>query len=269
MLIRDFLSERTGDYPVAQQLFAECINNLLQVVATGISLFDHSTCYTLLDFLEEALVLLARFDRSTGREEMLLNLDFWTSVWQKMLSSQNTTTEIRLYSFLYTVWNTVICGRGWKEKICMDLLLDRDIFESRFNHWCPIVRAYYMRLICWRVARHDGDYASVDVEVLETLLDRLRGTWSHYLFLRGLSELRKAPFPSTSPCYPVPSRRLVIVRTDGTGESGYRSPFVRRHFSDERLHRLRLFSAETRLDILAYRHRFEARLIHVRLRIRF
>ncbi|KAF2487986.1 hypothetical protein BDY17DRAFT_290066 [Neohortaea acidophila] len=214
MLIRDFLSERTVDHPIARQLFAESFNDLLHVCTTGTSLFDHSACYTLLDFLEEALVILARFDRANEHRRSVLGLEFWKDAWKKMISSQNTMTEIRLYSFLYTIWNTVICESGWKADVCFDLLLAPEIFERTFSHWCPMVRAYFMRLLCWRVARHDGDYSSVDVDIFETLVERLGEIWSHHLFLRGLNELQDTVPVATNPCHPFPSRRLLIVRTD-------------------------------------------------------
>jgi hypothetical protein len=43
---------------------------------------------------------------------------------------------------------------------------------------------------------------------------RLRATWSHYLFDKQASdEANKLP-PSTAPCHPAPGRRLLIIRND-------------------------------------------------------
>ena len=220
MLIRDFLSERAVDHPIARQLFAELFNDLLQTAARGTSMFDHAACYTLLDFLEEALILLVRFEQLHDSEGTLINPDFWKSVCKKMIGSQNTMTEIRLYSFLYTVWNTVVCDLGRKSDLCFGLLLDPEIFESRFNHWCPMVRAYFMRLLCWRVGRCDGKASAGDIEIWETLLERLQTTWCSYLFLREQAEAQKALLPATSPSNPAPSRRLLIIRTDPQVNTG-------------------------------------------------
>lgn len=214
MLIRDFLSERTADHPVARELFAESFNDILQTAARGISVFDHAACYTLLDFLEEALVILVRYEHLKQSEGTLINSDFWQEVCKKMIGSHNTMTEVRLYAFLYTIWHTVIADLGRKADLCLGLLLEPEIFESRFNHWCPMVRAYYMRLICWRVGRYDGELARGDVLIYETLLERLQSTWSHYLFLRSKAEREHALLPPTNPCNPAPSRRLLIIRTD-------------------------------------------------------
>ncbi|KAF2167182.1 hypothetical protein M409DRAFT_66218 [Zasmidium cellare ATCC 36951] len=213
MLIRDFLSERTADHPVAREVFAQSFNDLLQAAARGTSMFDHSACYTLLDFLEEALVILVRYEQLRETEGPLLNSDFWHLVCRKMIDSENTMTEIRLYAFLYTIWNMVVANKYRKANLCMELLLDPDVFESRFNHWCPMVRAYYMRLLCWRVGRHDGEDGT-DIELLDTLEWRLQTTWSHYVFLEEKASHEETLRPVTNPCNPAPGRRLVIVRTD-------------------------------------------------------
>jgi hypothetical protein len=64
---------------------------------------------------------------------------------------------------LYSVWTTVVGDESRKAELCLDFLLEPEFFESRFNHWCPMVRAYFMRLLCWRIARHDGEETDSDV----------------------------------------------------------------------------------------------------------
>lgn len=220
MLIRDFISERAAAHPLARQLFAESFNDLLQSATRGTSIFDHSACYTLLDFLEEALVILVRFEHLESSRGPLLNAEFWATVCKKMASSENTLTEIRLYTFLYTIWNPLASDPERKADLCMTFLLDSDIFESRFNHWCPMVRAYYMRLLCWRVGRFDGEPAKREVEVLGAMHEHLSLTWSHYLWLREDATKRRALLPPTNPCNPAPSRRLLIIRTDAPTNVG-------------------------------------------------
>ncbi|EMC92722.1 hypothetical protein BAUCODRAFT_76971 [Baudoinia panamericana UAMH 10762] len=212
MLIRDFLSERSAEHPVAREFFAESFNDLLHTTAKGTSLFDHAACYTLLDFLEEVLVILSRYEHISGKA--IIDSAFWQSVCKKMISSHNTLTEIRLYAFLYTVWNTVVCDLGRKKNLCLGLLLDPEIFDSTFNHWCPMVRAYFMRLLCWRVGRYDGYPQEVDIVILETMLQRLHANWSHYLYLREDASKRRMLLPPTNPCNPAPGRRMLIIRTD-------------------------------------------------------
>lgn len=213
MLIRDFLSDRTVDHPIARDLFAQSFNRLLQAATRGTSMFDHNACSTLLDFLEEALVILVRYEHVRD-EGSLIDSCFWQTVCRKMIDSENTMTEIRLYAFLHTMWNVLVPDNDRKPAMCMNVLLDPELFESRFNHWCPMVRAYFMRLICWRVARYDGEEHDGDLGILEAIQERLQTTWSHYLFLCNQAEREQGLHPVTVPCNPAPGRRLLIVRTD-------------------------------------------------------
>ncbi|KAF7194836.1 hypothetical protein HII31_03857 [Pseudocercospora fuligena] len=220
MLIRDFLSERTADHPIARELFAQSFNDLLHAAARGTSMFDHSACYTLLDLLEEALIIMIRYESLNTNSTPLVDSDFWQTVCRKMIDSENTMTEIRLYAFLFTIWNMVVADTGRKIDLCVNLLLDPDVFESRFNHWCPMVRAYYMRLLCWRVGRYDGEEGNCDLTILEMMQDRLQKTWSHYLYLSDEASRMNKLQPETGPCHPAPGRRLLIVRTDNIVSSG-------------------------------------------------
>lgn len=233
MLIRDFLSERASEYPFARRLFAESFARLLQACARGISVYSHLACYTLCDFLEEAFPIIIRYEQMHPSTNPLIDTNFWMYVCKRMILSQNTMTEIRLFAFLFTIWSTVNSSPERKAKFCMELLLDQEVFEKTFNHWCPMVRAYYMRLLCWRLGRHDGEATSSDKYVpslqrlhtalanhmcyrliLETLLQRLQVVWSHFLWQRQQAAGGKTLPPSTTPCNPAPGRRLLIIRTD-------------------------------------------------------
>ncbi|KAG9903748.1 DUF1765-domain-containing protein, partial [Aureobasidium melanogenum] len=214
MLIRDFLSERASEHPFARQLFAESFASLLQAGARGISVYNHLACYTLCDFLEEAFAIIVRYEQMHPSQSCLVDTDFWIDVCKRMVFSQNTMTEIRLFAFLYTIWSTVNSSPDRKTKICIDLLLDQEVFDKTFNHWCPMVRAYYMRLLCWRVGRYDGEESSGDKLIFQTLLQRLQVVYSHFLWQRQQAAQGKMLPPSTTPCNPAPSRRLLIIRTD-------------------------------------------------------
>lgn len=50
--------------------------------------------------------------------------------------------------------------------------------------------------------------------IFETLLDRLRSVWRHYLWLKEDASNKRTFLPSTVPCNPAPGRRLLVVRTD-------------------------------------------------------
>jgi hypothetical protein len=50
-----------------------------------------------------------------------------------------------------------------KEALCLEWLLSEEVFVRFFTHWCPMVRAYYMRLLCWRICRDAGSPNELDV----------------------------------------------------------------------------------------------------------
>lgn len=213
MLIRDFLSERSSHYLTARHMFAEAFGQLLKASARRFSIYDSNACYTLCDFLEEAFVILIRYEQLTSQNSVL-DWPFWLSVCRLMAASHNTTTEMKLYAFLYSIWSTVIIDDRRKTDLCLDFLLEEEFFESRFNHWCPMVRSYFMRLVCWRIARYDGEGMDCDLDILKALSARLRSIWAHYLWLRDEAELRNTVPPSTAPCNPAPGRKLLIIRND-------------------------------------------------------
>ncbi|KAI4927868.1 hypothetical protein J4E85_006381 [Alternaria conjuncta] len=214
MLIRDFLSERNSHLHIARRMFADSFARLLQAQARKISIYDNSACYTLCDFLEEALIIMVRYEQHDSDQHAVMDWPFWLTVFKAMAASHNTATEIKLYAFLYSSWCTLVMDERRKAGLCLDFLLEPAFFESRFNHWCPMVRSYFMRLICWRVARYDGNETDTEVAIKKALSDRLRSIWSHYLWLQEEAERKQIVYPSTQACNPAPGRRFLIIRND-------------------------------------------------------
>lgn len=153
MLIRDFLSERNSHLHTPRRMFAESFGCLLKAAARKVSIYDNNACYTLCDFLEEAFVILVRYEQLDPHRHIVVDFPFWLSVCKQMTASQNTATEIKLYAFLYSTWSTLAAEESRRTSLCLDFLLEPEFFESRFNHWCPMVRSYFMRLLCWSTLR--------------------------------------------------------------------------------------------------------------------
>ena len=162
MLLRDCLLGNAAMTPRAQELFANSYECLIKAVACQTSRFDHFACFTLCDFLEEALVIFVRFCESSDAASTSLDWPFWIEVFQLMMASNNSMTEIRLCALLYSLWGTITGDEARRKAVCLDWLLGEHIFQRQFNHWCPMVRAYYMRLLVWRVGRLDGAASEVN-----------------------------------------------------------------------------------------------------------
>lgn len=215
MLVRDFLADRASDAEeAAQRSFAESFLISVKVSTKKVSLYDHNACFILCDFIEELLSIYIRYHTSDTLQVDFIDWMFWLDVCKKMLESENTVTEIRLLSFIYTTWNMLTATDSRKETICLDWLLSEVTFEKFFMHWCPMVRAYFMRLLVWRICRCENGVAQLKEKVLTTVSNRLKKIWSYYLYQKQIAIKNKKPRPSSAPCHPAPGRRLLIIRND-------------------------------------------------------
>lgn len=162
ILLRDFLSGASTATDKGREVFAATFELLLKASARRISVFDHDGCFTLCDFMEEALVIMDRYHQTSDSTNLALDWPFWLEVMRKLMESQNTMTEIRLYALLYSLWGMIVLDEARKSEICLEWLLREEFFQAQFNHWCPMVRAYFMRVLCWRVARVEGNGSELD-----------------------------------------------------------------------------------------------------------
>lgn len=162
MLLRDFLSEHSAEHPTAQKTFAGTFSRIVQASAHKTSLYDHHACFVLCDFMEESVQIFVRYQGANPTEPDRVDWFLWMKVCQKMLESHNTMTQIRLFAFLFSLWNMITNDPRRKEVIALNWLLEEVTFTKFFSHWCPMVRAYYMRLLCWRLCRDDGEASVLD-----------------------------------------------------------------------------------------------------------
>ncbi|RKF59529.1 putative protein family upf0592 protein [Erysiphe neolycopersici] len=209
-LLRDFLYERPSENEKARITFGQLFEKMMQAAAKKTSIFDHNACFILCDFMEEALNIYVHFQEASK----FIDWRFWLDVCQKILESENTMSEIRLFALIYCVWDIITADDRRKEVLCLDWLLTEKFFDKYFNHWCPMIRAYYMRLLCWRVCRNNGESSDLDIKIFHTVFIRVRSNWEYHLHMKFQAETNNSSLPSTSPCLPAPGRRLLIIRND-------------------------------------------------------
>ncbi len=213
MLVRDFLA-RPYEQEEAQQAFAEAFSRSLKTAAKKTSLYNHSACLILCDFLEELWPIYAKYHRTNDHDMDLIDWRFWLDAWHRMLDSSNNFTVIRLFTFIYTIWDDLKAVDSRLEAVCLEWLLHEDTFEKFFLSWCPMMRAYYMRLLAWRVCRFDGTATQLDTEILSTVSDRLKAVLAYYQYQKQAAVRESATIPSSIPCNPAPGRHLLIIRSD-------------------------------------------------------
>ena len=161
-LLRNVLSDSVADHSNARHTFAEAFMSIMKCAAKRTSMYDHEACYALCDFLEEALLIYDCHEDPAQSGTEYVDWPFWFEACKRILSSLNTMSEIRMFAFIFSIWEAVTADPARKESLCLDWLLTEETFNSYFNHWCPMVRAYYMRLLCWRVCRDAGSANEVD-----------------------------------------------------------------------------------------------------------
>ena len=161
-LLRETLAETSLISGVARRGLASTFNSLLRATARRVSVYDQNACFALCDFLEESMVILVRYYRDSHDALSFWDWPFWFDVFQRMALSSNSMIDIRLHSLVYGLWGWLVQNPQRKKDICIRWLLDPTYFYQHFNHWCPMVRAYYMRLLCWRIGRYDGEASDMD-----------------------------------------------------------------------------------------------------------
>lgn len=162
MVLRDILADTSPELFQLREIYAESFGSVVKAAARKISLYDGNACFVLCDFMEELLAIMFRYHQKVPTQQVL-DWSFWLKVCQAMMQSHNSLTEVRLLAFVYSTWNIIIGNEERRRMFCLDWLLDEKFFEKHFNHWCPMVRGYYQRLLCWRMARSDGDASEFDV----------------------------------------------------------------------------------------------------------
>jgi hypothetical protein len=213
-LLKEFLSERSPELENAKHSFAEAFSHIITAAVKRTSLYDNNACFVLCDFLEEALPVYVRYHNSNPLQPELVDWSFWLKVCQRMLESNNTLSEIRLLAFIYTIWRPIVEEPSRRETVSIDWLISEETFNTFFLHWCPMVRAYFMRLLCWRISRYDGEPNQLDENILSIVLRRLNQVWTYYQHQKQVAMEQQKAMPNSTPCAPVPGRRLLITRSD-------------------------------------------------------
>ncbi|KAI0872725.1 hypothetical protein GGS24DRAFT_426227 [Hypoxylon argillaceum] len=226
VLLKNLLSSASVSCGSARYTFAESFLAVMKAAVKHTSQFDHNACFTICDFLEESLVVYNDFVDSSCTPTIHVDWPFWFEVCKKILESNNSMSEIRVLSLIFSIWETIASDQDRKERVCMDWLLTEETFDKLFNNWCPMVRAYYMRLLCWRICRDAGNANDSDAKIFLLVFTRLKTVWGHFLWLKRDIEQKGQLPPSTAPSFPTPGKRFMIIRTEiPTVQSGFIAGF--------------------------------------------
>jgi Protein of unknown function (DUF1765) len=160
ILLQDFVSDSSPELSQVRRMYVDSFMRVLKTASRKTSLFNHSACFVLCDFVEEAAPLVNRYCRKI--KEDIFEWPFWMDVCKQLTRSHNSMTEVRLFAFLFAMWKQWTSNTARYHELCTQFLLHDDYFYTYFSHWNPMVRSYFHRLLCWRLARFNTDPTPVD-----------------------------------------------------------------------------------------------------------
>lgn len=177
VLLKDMLSENAvgGLQAGTRQTFATAFMSILKAATKRTPVFKQAPVLVLVDFFQEVLFAFDAYagytkSDSNGRQgEVDTPIDhvdwkFWLEVCNKILYESNSTmSEIRILSFIFSAWDILVADPARKEEVCIGWLLSEELFDKFFNNYTPMVRAYFMRLLCWRMCRDQGSPTELDM----------------------------------------------------------------------------------------------------------
>lgn len=172
VLLKDILAENSvgGLAPGARDTFATAFMSILKAATKKTPVFRQTPVLMLMEFFHEVLLVFDAYAGYTSPEHKSrqqpdhMDWQFWFDVLHKVLFDSNSTmSEIRILSFVFSAWDVLTADPARKEKLCIDWLLSEVVFDKFFNNYTPMVRAYFMRLLCWRICRDEGSPNELDM----------------------------------------------------------------------------------------------------------
>ena len=65
----------------------------------------------------------------------------------------HTSSLLRTISFIYSQFALLTASPEYLQLLVLDTLMVREVFDKLFCHWAKFVRAYFIRLLVWRIKR--------------------------------------------------------------------------------------------------------------------
>lgn len=270
-VIREILHNDEACAPYFES-YCNQLEKILHSLALRTNIYDIDSCVVLCDLVEEFLSSLVLCFSSRTHHNIDIQKDtavdwyFWIRVAQRMLSSENSNTELRALAFLFNVWDHIPIAQSLIPKRtletslylqdtsvslnfdeqnslrwnCTMWLLSPQMWKQYFCHWHPLVRSYFLRLLCWRVASvgpNSGLSASnlfikYNTNVRYMLHQRLEYTFQRFTEVSQISIVLHRPIPSAAPSLPVLHRQLKITYNPASTMKPVHSTFVPMIYND-------------------------------------
>lgn len=178
--------------------FVKQFDQVLQAVAASINVYHADACGKICDLVEEwaASVALEHPKTQDQTRSQSISWEWWIAVAQRMLTSNNCYSEIRALTMIFNAWPSFTDDAA--DQVTR-WTLSAATWQKLFCHWSPLVRSYYHRLLCYRLACR--------TESKDLLKQRLIVT---YIRCRALASMASFP-PEATPSLPLPKCQVTIV----------------------------------------------------------
>ncbi|CAO1635958.1 unnamed protein product [Parajaminaea phylloscopi] len=131
----------------------------IQTLVQRTSLYDVQGVFCLLDWLDG---VLGHMDAAELSIERLVNIDFLITTLGLLLEkADHALALMRGIAFAYSNFAVLIGTVELRRRFCEEILLKPSIFQKLFLSWSFTIRAYFLHLLVFRLARL-SDFAAPD-----------------------------------------------------------------------------------------------------------
>ncbi|CAO1632688.1 unnamed protein product [Sympodiomycopsis kandeliae] len=133
------------------QTFLPMLGTHIKCLVKRTSLYDVQSVFCLLDWLDG---VLGHMDAADLPIEKLVDVDFLIEMIGLLLeNADHALALMRTVAFCYSNFAVLIGTSEHRKKFCEDILLNRKVFHKLFLSWSFTIRAYFLHLLVFRLAR--------------------------------------------------------------------------------------------------------------------
>jgi hypothetical protein len=202
------------------QLWGEMVDLWTKNLITKTSLYAPKGVFCLFDLLDGLVDPI-----QWGDVHSPLDVPYLIGLFRLILNeAEHALTLVKVIAFIFTHWEILTARPEDRRELCMDILLDKKLFERLLLFWSQSVRSYVLRLVVFRLGHLHStkeDPGSYEVEIqsvrlLQQRLDRIKKRYDELEPQNSPEILDSASLPPRTPTTPgLPrSRSTITMVTD-------------------------------------------------------
>ncbi|CAD6938652.1 unnamed protein product [Tilletia controversa] len=142
---------RTGHPNTNAQLFSGMLGVHVKSVVKRTSLYDAEGVFCLLDWLDG---IISQMDAAELPVDTFLDVDFLIDMVSMLLNTADHALALmRTIAFCYSNFAVLTSHKDTRLRFCESILLEPVIFHKLFLSWSVTIRAYFLHLLVFRLAR--------------------------------------------------------------------------------------------------------------------